>query len=266
MNLGYSFLGLLVGILVGLTGMGGGSLMAPLLVLLMGVHPLTAVGTDLAYSTITRVTGAALHWRHHTVQWRICWRMALGSVPGTILGVLTIELLIKQDSAVVNAFVLRALGCTLLIVAAAMLLRSLFLKRAGEAEARATSPVGGMIRWLRASRPLLTVGIGAIVGFLVGITSVGSGSLIIVALALLYPRLTGRELVGTDLLHGAILTAAATLAHLGIGTINFATAGLLLLGSIPGVIIGTLGSTRIPDGALRPVIAITLGLVALRLI
>jgi len=266
MNYGFTALGLLVGLLVGITGMGGGSLMAPLLILVMRMHPITAVGTDLAYSAFTRLTGAALHWRHHTVKWRICWQMALGSVPGTVAGVLLIQQLQQRDASALNAFILEVLGVTLVIVAVAMLCRSLIVGRASALSARGSSSIGSFLRFLRVWRPALTTLIGAFVGFLVGLTSVGSGSLIIVAMALLYPRLTGRELVGTDLLHGALLTAAAALAHLGIGTIDFTTTGLLLLGSIPGVIIGTLFNTRIPDGVLRPVIAITLGIVGLRLI
>jgi uncharacterized membrane protein YfcA len=266
MNPGFTLLGLLVGILVGITGMGGGSLMAPLLVLVMRMHPVTAVGTDLAYSAVTKLTGASLHWRKQTIRWRICGLMALGSIPGTILGVSVIRQLLAHDSQAVNSFVLHALGVTLIIVAITMLLRARILAYARAVEKRHSSPLGGLIRQTRPWRPALTVVLGAVVGFLVGLTSVGSGSLIILALAILYPRLTGREMVGTDLLHATLITAAASLAHLSIGTVNLPIVGLLLLGSIPGVIVGTLVSTRVPDGALRPVIAITLGIIGLTLL
>jgi uncharacterized membrane protein YfcA len=234
--------GLGVGILIGLTGIGGGSLMTPLLILVVGVQPIVAIGTDLAYGAITKTVGGWRHLRKGTVDLGVSKWLAFGSVPGAIAGVFLLERL-NLDVTVVLALVAGAL----MIVSLAVLARALFARAPRE---RTEVP-------LTARSKAGAVSIGLVLGLVLGLTSVGSGALIGPALILLF-RLTPRRVVGTDVFHAAILLWAAGLAHWIGGNVDFALMGTILLGSVPGVWIGAALVDRVPVGFLRPALGCTL--------
>jgi uncharacterized protein len=234
--------GLGVGVLIGLTGIGGGSLMTPLLILVVGVQPVVAIGTDLAYGAITKTVGGFKHLRSGTVDLGVSKWMAFGSVPGSIAGVFLLERL-DLDVTVVLALVAGAL----LVVALAVLLRAVFVTTPRE---RAQVP-------LNARSKATAVAIGGVLGVVLGLTSVGSGALIGPALILLF-RLTPRRVVGTDVFHAAIMLWAAGLAHWVGGNVDLALMGTILLGSIPGVWVGSSLVGRVPAGVLRPVLGCVL--------
>lgn len=258
-----SLVGLLIGILVGLTGMGGGSLLAPIMILFFRVPPVWAIGTDIAYSTVTKAVGSLVHIRQKTVNFQIALWLACGSVPSTLLSIGLVQYLRTHYQSLIDVFLLRALGITLMIVAALLLLKP-FIMRAVERrnlERRKLAALQGepeeksVNRWEQRYRPLLTIIVGAIVGFLVGLTSVGSGTLIIVSLAFMFPRLGPRELVGTDIFQAFMLLASGVIGYLLSGTINWPMVLLLLVGSLPGVFLGSRLSKYIPDNILRPLLA-----------
>lgn len=241
--------GLVVGMLVGLTGMGGGVLMTPLLVLGLGMPATVAVGTDLAYSTITKLAGAWQHWRQGTVELRVVRALALGSIPATVTAVALLYYLHTVLKIDVNAVLERLIG-VMLIVAAALMLRKI-LNGASHAD-------DGTHASLSSFPTTKLVAIGVIGGFLVGMTSIGSGSLII-ALLVMTISLAPDKLVGTDVAHAFLLVGAAALAHLFfLRDIDFALAGKLLVGSIPGVLIGSRMATRVPRRPLQAVLAVLL--------
>lgn len=239
-------LGLVVGFLVGLTGIGGGSLMTPLLILVGGVRPLVAVGTDLAYAAITKAVGAVVHYRQGTVDLSIAWRLGIGSIPAALAGVAVIIWMRGgAQNGAVDRFITRALGVALILVALNLFLAPLFRKEPAGTK-------GGLpLKWQTA----LTVVAGAGIGFLVGLTSVGAGSLIAAALVILYPRVPLVRIVGTDIFHATFLGAAAGLAHFGLGSVDLPILGGLLIGSIPGVWCGSRLAVSVPDKVLRPILA-----------
>ena len=244
----YPVAGLLVGLLVGLTGVGGGALMTPLLILMFGVHPVTAVGTDLLQAAATKAAGISVHGINGTIEWRITGRLACGSVPAAALTILAFPRPERRRRAPRHLRASRGGGD---VTAATLLFRGPLL-RATAARSVAT-PDYVVAR--------LTVGAGVILGVLVTITSVGAGALGVVALAFLYPRLPTPRIVAADLAHAVPLTLLAGLGHWWLGTIDWPLLGSLLLGSLPGVVIGSLLATRVPDGVLRPVLAVVLVLV-----
>jgi uncharacterized membrane protein YfcA len=229
--------GLGVGILIGLTGIGGGSLMTPLLILVLGVHPAVAIGTDLAYGAVTKTVGGWRHLRKGTVDIGVSKWLAFGSVPGSVAGVVLLERL-KFDLSLLLALVAGAL----LVVAIAVLGRALFARAPRE---RAQVP-------LTARTKAGAVVIGGVLGVVLGLTSVGSGALIGPALILLF-RLAPRRVVGTDVFHAAIMLWAAGSAHWVGGNVDFALMGTILLGSVPGVWLGAALIGHVPVSALRPV-------------
>ena len=233
--------GLGVGVLVGMTGIGGGSLMTPLLILVFGVKPVTAIGTDLAYGAVTKTLGGWRHWRKRTVDLSLSTWMALGSVPAAVLGVVALKALERGDKASFDDTVLIAVGAALLLCGIAMLARRL-LRATVDDEREHTA--------LTPAKRTIAVAFGLAIGFVLGVTSAGSGSLITVALILVF-RLTPQRVVGTDVFHAAILLWAAALAHLVAGDIDYGLAGTILLGSLPGVWIGSELTNRVPVGALR---------------
>jgi uncharacterized membrane protein YfcA len=249
MDPGLAFAGLLIGILVGLTGVGGGSLMTPLLILVFGIHPVTAVGTDLAYGAVTKTAGGFKHLRQGTVDTRLSLWMAVGSVPAALLGVAVLELFERELEGSFNKILIGAVAGAVLFAGLAILARPLIAARTGAGE-RDEVP-------LERRHKVAAVTVGAIVGFVLGITSVGSGALIGVALILLF-RLTPRRMVGTDIFQAAIMLWAASLAHLVSGNIDFGLAGNLLIGSLPGIWIGSTWSARMPVPALRTALAVVL--------
>jgi uncharacterized membrane protein YfcA len=240
--------GLGVGILVGMTGIGGGSLMTPLLILVFGVKPVTAIGTDLAYGAVTKTVGAWRHWRQRTVDFSLSGWMALGSVPAAIGGVIALKALEKGHKASFDDTVLITVGAALLLCGIAMLARLLLGSGAENERAHAE---------MTPRRRATAAAFGLAIGFVLGVTSAGSGSLITVALILVF-RLAPRQVVGTDVFHAAILLWAAALAHLVAGDIDYGLAGTILLGSVPGVWVGSSLSYRVPVGTLRVVLGLLL--------
>ncbi|QFG24738.1 sulfite exporter TauE/SafE family protein [Actinomadura sp. WMMB 499] len=237
----------LVAIVVGLTGMGGGALMTPMLVTFFGVSPLAAVSSDLAASAVMKPVGSAVHYREGTVDMRLVGWLCLGSVPAAFCGVLIPRAL--GDGEAVHDFIKLAMGIALLVAATGILVRAVLSRRArpsGEEDGRITV------------RPVPTVLVGAVGGLVVGITSVGSGSLIIVALLLLYPALKPNHLVGTDLLQAVPLVLAAALGHFFFGDFQLEVTAALLVGSIPGVYLGSKISSRAPAGLIRRLLVIVL--------
>jgi uncharacterized membrane protein YfcA len=233
-----------VGFLVGMTGAGGGALMTPMLILLFGVTPSTAISSDLVAAVLMRPIGAAVHLRQRTVNLRLVGWMVLGSVPMAFLGAYLLHLMGHDKSAQNNIEV--ALGAALLVGASAMVLRYLLDRRSGQARS-------GVVHEI-VPRPLRTIAIGMIGGVVVGITSVGSGSLMIIMLLFLYPMLGANQLVGTDLTQAVPLTAAAALGALAFGHVQFGVTASLAIGSVPAVFVGSLFSSSAPDRYIRPVI------------
>src|ERR1700723_542859 len=233
-----------VGLLVGMTGAGGGALMTPMLILLFGVSPSTAISSDLVAAVVMRPIGATVHLRRGTVNLRLVGWMVLGSVPMAFLGAYLLHLLGHTDEAQQKIEV--ALGAALLLGAAAMVLRYALDRRAGS---KRTGRVHEVL-----ARPLPTIAIGILGGIIVGMTSVGSGSLMIILLLFLYPTLSANQLVGTDLTQAVPLTAAAALGALAFGHVEFGVTASIIVGSVPAVLVGSLLSSRAPDKYIRPAI------------
>jgi uncharacterized membrane protein YfcA len=253
-----------VGIVVGLTGMGGGALMTPVLVLLFGVPPLTAVSSDLVSAAIMKPVGSVVHLRRGTVHLRLVAALCAGSVPAAFCGVLVARAL--GDSAGVQHVIQVALGIALLIAATGLTVRAYLrlLERARERDGVAAPlPQGRPTVQLRVWQ---TVAVGAVGGLVVGMTSVGSGSLIIIALMALYPGLRASELVGTDLVQAVPLVASAALGHILFGDFSMELTLPLLVGSIPGVWLGARLSSSLPGGMVRRALAFVLLASALKLL
>jgi uncharacterized membrane protein YfcA len=252
-----------IGVVVGLTGMGGGALMTPVLVLFFNVPPLTAVSSDLVASAVMKPVGSIVHLRNGTVRMDLVRWLCLGSVPAAFAGVLLARAL--GSGSDVQDLIQKALGVALVIAAAGLFARA-YLRLAERARHRdghrSADPTGPPDV---AVRPLPTVVIGAVGGVVVGMTSVGSGSLIIIALMLLYPTLRASELVGTDLVQAVPLVAAAALGHVLFGDLQLSVTGALLVGSIPGAYLGAQLSSRLPGALIRRALAFVLLASALKL-
>ena len=234
----------LVGFLVGLTGAGGGALMTPMLILLFGIKPSTAISSDLVAAVFMRPFGAAVHMSKKTVNFRLVGWMVIGSVPMAFLGAYLLHLMGHAKTSQAN--IEKALGAALLVGAAAMVIRYVLDRRGGHERRSIVHDVK--------VRPVPTVLIGMVGGLIVGITSVGSGSLMIVMLLFLYPMLGANQLVGTDLTQAVPLTVAAALGALAFGHVEFSVTTSIIIGSIPAVIVGSLISSRAPDKYIRPAI------------
>ena len=248
--------GFFVGMLVGATGVGGGSLMTPLLVLVMGVAPATAVGTDLLYASLTKVGGAWAHGRRNNIDWRICGLLAAGSLPAAAATLLALSQLSVNPEHYASVLK-QCLGVALMISAAALLLRN----RLHEMALRRSAGTA-----LEPSAPITTVVTGAVVGALVTATSVGAGALGVAALLFLYPKLATTRIVGTDIAHAVPLTLLAGLGHASLGGVDLHLLGNLLVGSLPGVWVGSHLSRALPEQFLRILLACVLVLVASRLL
>jgi uncharacterized membrane protein YfcA len=240
--------GLGIGLLVGMTGMGGASLMTPMLILVFGISPVTAIGTDIFYAAITKTVGGYQHLKLKTVHRGIAFWLAVGSVPSALVGVWVIELLQRTYGDDLDKLVLGMLGGALLVVGIATLLRSVFLKDV-------IAERSAMHLYRRHIVAAIITGI--VTGFVIGLTSAGSGTLIAIALIAIF-RLTPQRVVGTDIFHAAVLLWAAGAAHWVGGNVDFALAGNILLGSIPGVVLGTRLSVKAPQSLLRACLAIVL--------
>jgi uncharacterized protein len=234
----------IVGLLVGMTGAGGGALMTPMLILLFGVTPSAAISSDLVAAVVMRPIGAGVHLRAGTVNLRLVRWMVIGSVPAAFLGSYLLHELGNAKSA--QTHVETALGVALLVGAGAMVARFLLDRRSGNKRLAVVSEIE--------PRPLLTVAIGVVGGIIVGMTSVGSGSLMIVLLLFLYPLIGANQLVGTDLTQAVPLTLAAAVGALIFGHVEFGVTGSLIIGSVPAVLVGSLLSSTVPDRYVRPAI------------
>ncbi|HEX3325302.1 MAG TPA: sulfite exporter TauE/SafE family protein [Solirubrobacterales bacterium] len=241
--------GLGIGVLVGMTGMGGGSLMTPLLILIFGIQPTTAIGTDIFYSAVTKTVGGWRHFRMKTVNMELVKWLSFGSVPAAVLGVAIVSVLqdhIGEDR--LDSLVYAVLGGTLLMVGIITLTRALILRNLVEERDRFE---------VERRHKIAAVLIGATTGFVIGITSAGSGTVIAILLIAVY-RLAPKRVVGTDVFHAAILLWAAGIAHWIGGNVDFTLAANILIGSIPGVVIGAALSDRAPQGFIRTALGIVL--------
>ena len=245
--LGYSLAGLVVGLAVGATGVGGGSLMTPILILFYGISPAIAVGTDLLYASISKAFAVTLHGRNGSVDWRIVGWLSLGSVPAALLAVLWLRYVGPGED--LDRVIKLTLAAAVVVTATGTLMRDRLLRFAQSER----------FAWLRRLHERgqrgMTIAAGAAIGALVAISSVGAGVIGMMVLLLLYPRHPAIKLVGSDLAHAVIITGIAGLGHAGLGTVNYELLGYLLLGAIPGIWLGTRVGFRLPDRALRPAIA-----------
>ncbi len=243
----YTLSGFLVGFIVGVTGVGGGSLMTPLLVLVFGIAPATAVGTDLLYAALTKMGGSWAHSKRGTVDWRVVKLLALGSLPAALLSMLLLHHL-ALDEKHLKSLITSVLSIALVLTALALLLKP-YLQKLGRSR-------DGVVYELHAHHLTgTTILTGAVLGVLVTISSVGAGALGVVVLLFLYPRLPMAKIVGTDIAHAVPLTLVAGLGHAALGTVNFGLLGSLLLGSLPGIYLGSHLGVKIPERVLRPILA-----------
>jgi uncharacterized membrane protein YfcA len=241
--------GLGIGVLVGMTGMGGGSLMTPLLILIFGIQPTTAIGTDIFYSAVTKTVGGWRHLRMKTVNMELVRYLAMGSVPAAVLGVAVVSYLEDRiGSERLDSLVYAVLGGTLLMVGVITLARALILRNLVDERDRFT---------VERRHKVAAVLIGATTGFVIGITSAGSGTVIAILLIAVY-RLSPKKVVGTDVFHAAVLLWAAGIAHWVGGNVDFVLAGNILLGSVPGVILGAALSEKAPQGFIRTALGVVL--------
>ncbi len=254
-NPAYSVAGLAVGLLVGMTGVGGGSLMTPLLILLFGIHPATAVGTDLLFAAVTKSVGTAAHGLGQTVSWRVTGWLAAGSIPATVLTILVLSWFGSPTPATEHVMSL-VLGVALVLTSAATLFR-------GPITAWASRRSGVVTQSQTAALTVLT---GAVLGVVVSLSSVGAGAIGVTALIVLYRALPISRIVGSDIAHAVPLTLIAGIGHWYLGEVNFALLAALLLGSLPGIVVGSVLAARVPEAVLRPVLAGTLLFVGSRLI
>ena len=242
--------GFTVGVLVGMTGVGGGSLMTPLLILLFGVHPATAVGTDLLYAAATKTVGSMVHGLAHSIEWRVVRRLATGSLPATVITLVFLSFLNQNEAA--RSLITILLCIALLMTATALIFRSTIV----DAFRNRFPALGGR------DSAVDTVVVGAILGVLVSASSIGAGALGVVALIILYPQLPMARIVGSDIAHAVPLTLVAGAGHWIIGTVDWHIMSSLLVGSVPGIVLGSYVAIRVPERALRLVLAVTLIVVA----
>jgi uncharacterized membrane protein YfcA len=251
----YAVSGFCVGVLVGMTGVGGGSLMTPLLILLFGVNPTTAVGTDLLFATSTKATGTIVHSAARTVDWVLLSLLALGSVPATIATILVLSHFDLKDATAQHVVAI-ALGCVLLITA-------LFLIAGRMVRDRYTVRLN---RLDRRTANLLTIVLGLAMGILVTATSIGAGAIGVTVLLILHPKMVPARIVGSDIAHAVPLTLLAGAGHWYLGSVDWSLLRNLLIGSIPGIILGSYLATRARDGVVRVTLASVLVIVGLRLL
>lgn len=258
MNLMNAIAGFGVGAAVGMTGVGGGSLMTPILVLLFGFAPATAVGTDLWFAAITKMVGGSLHNHKGTVDWQVLRRMSAGSIPASIITLIWMDL--TRHGQTSHGTIVHALGAVLLVTAVAMLARKKIQSLA--VRLRTTTAEA-----FKTAQPLLTVLAGVVLGVIVPLTSVGAGALGTVMLLYLYPlRMTPTRLAGTDIVHAIPLALIAGTGHLLMGNVEMKLLINLLMGSIPGILVGTLIATKSPEMLLRAIIAVILVVVSVKLL
>lgn len=250
----YSLSGFVVGMLVGMTGVGGGSLMTPLLILLFGVHPATAVGTDLLYAAVTKTGGSLVHGYARSIDWRVVKRLASGSIPATVVTLAILSLFNLNGEAargLITMVLSLALFATAFVLVFGQPIVALYRARVSELDPRRTT--------------VSTVLVGALLGVLVSISSVGAGAIGVIALMLLYPHLPMIKIVGSDIAHAVPLTLIAGLGHWMMGSVDWHIIVSLLAGSLPGIFVGSYFAIRVPERALRIILATTLFVVASRI-
>jgi uncharacterized membrane protein YfcA len=254
MSIEITIMGLFIGFLVGLTGVGGAALLTPILIMI-GIHPSIAVGTDLMYNSITKLFGTIQHWRQKTINLTLVKYLAIGSIPSAVVAIGALHsfnnVYNNQEEIIKNA-----LGYVLILVSISIIIRVFFDKK--------LRPNGWQLRTTEQKKGV-TVCIGIVFGFIVGLTSIGSGSLFAIAMLYLY-RMKASELVGTDIAHAFLLVTVAGALHAGIGSVDYLLAGNLLLGSIPGVMFGSTLSAKVPAKPLRTVIATIILISGIKLI
>lgn len=254
----YTLSGFAVGFIVGVTGVGGGSLMTPLLVLLFGVSPATAVGTDLLYASLTKTVGGWVHGTRGTVDWKVVGLLSMGSLPAAVITLALLKYLALDEKSL-SSLVTHILSIALLMTAAALLLKDKIKKLARRDD-------GTVYELHHRYLPTATIVTGMIVGVLVSVSSIGAGVLGTVALLFLYPRMPAVKVVGTDIVHAVPLTALAGMGHMALGTVNLVLLGSLLLGSVPGIYLGSHLSSKVPEKVLRPVLAAMLLLIGIKML
>jgi uncharacterized membrane protein YfcA len=254
----YTVSGFAVGLIVGVTGVGGGSLMTPLLVLLFGVSPATAVGTDLLYASLTKSLGGWVHSRKGSVDWKVVGLLSLGSFPAALVTIALLKFM-ALDEKTLRGLVTGVLSVALLATATALLLKEQIKKLARRRD-------GSVYELHHRYLPAATIVTGVVVGSLVTISSIGAGVLGTVALLFLYPRMSPVKVVGTDIVHAVPLTAVAGMGHMALGTVDFVLLGSLLLGSLPGIYIGSHLSAKVPEKVLRPILAVMLLVIGLKMV
>lgn len=254
----YTLSGFLVGLIVGVTGVGGGSLMTPLLVLFFGVSPATAVGTDLLYASLTKTVGGWVHGRRGTVDWKVFGLLAMGSLPAAVVTIALLKYLALDEKSL-RSLVTSVLSVALLATAAALLLKDQIKKLARRKD-------GTVYELHHRYLPAATIVTGIFVGALVTISSIGAGVLGTVALLFLYPRMPAVKVVGTDIVHAVPLTALAGMGHMALGTVDLVLLGSLLAGSLPGIYIGSHLSAKVPEKVLRPLLAVMLLIIGLKMV
>ncbi len=255
MELAQTFSGFLVGILVGLTGVGGGSLMTPMLIFIFGIPPITAVGTDLLFAAITKAGGIWSHARHKTIHWQVVGLLMLGSVPTALITVQFLEH-IHHEGGETDLLINIMLGVALVLTSLVLLLKNRMLLLGRKAGIFAPG-------WKNLRKPL-TVAAGILLGILVPISSIGAGALGAAILLFLYPSLPTRSIVGTDLAHAVPLTAIAGLGHLHMGSVDLTLLMTLLIGSLPGIYLGSHMSTVIPERIMRTLLASLLMMIGVK--
>ncbi len=260
-----TIVGLLVGFLVGLTGVGGGSLMTPFLVVGMGLPAPTAIGTDMVYATVTKLTGSLQHYRQRSINLEVALFLGLGSIPASLVGVFTLEWIKRSyDEEAVRSIMITISAITLVIVGLSLLYRNFFMPDRGENDAIGSGGWDGKSP-MSAKRRIYTSLVGAFGGYLVGLTSIGSGSVMAVILLLLYP-MAPSVVVGTDIAHATVLSLVTGFAHMTQGNVDFGLVGSLLLGGIPGVLAGAFVAPWLPGKPLKIILAIMLIFVGTRLL
>jgi hypothetical protein len=263
MEWGFLLAGLFVGIMVGMTGVGGGSLMTPILIFGFSIQPAIAVGTDLLFAAITKAGGIWAYWRHGVVKWNVVARLAAGSLPATLV-TLWVMSATGMHEGQHSELITKVLGVALILTSSALLLKGWIgrLLRAQEGH-----PVVNALYTLRQDdghKALFTVFTGAFLGVMVTMSSVGAGALGAVILLFLYPQMKGVEIVATDIAHAVPLTFVAGLGHSAVGTVDWSLLLYLLAGSLPGIVIGSHLGVRISDEIMRPLLAIILVLVGIK--
>ena len=258
MDFSYTISGFVVGFIVGLTGVGGGSLMTPLLMFIYGISPAVAVGTDLLYAAVTKAGGSWVHARRGNVNWRVAGQLGLGSIPTAIATTLVIHFL-NPDTHILTAIITSTLGVALILTALVLLFREPLRDYARRRFSNKPD-------WSERRVAITTVITGIFLGIVVTLSSVGAGALGTAVLFFLHSRLSMVQIVGTDIVHAVPLTLVAGLGHASLGTVNWVLLASLLLGSLPGIYLGSNVSSRIPEWILRPVLAGMLILIGAKLI